>query len=284
MYLTWESSLQVPATSTPAPSLPAPPQDRSPCHCLTGAGWEAWWDEAEQFYYCWNPETQVSTWECPEEVPLTTPAPPVGDFDDDGVPDDTIDVEHCPLAPAPWEAFWDEEEELCYCWNSVTQESSWECPEPAHPPAAITTPAPAVEDAHDLDNDGFPDSIDIDDDNDGTEDSKDSDDDNDGIPDELDSDDDNDGIPDDFEDPAHLAEEPDCPLVPRPWEAWWDEIWEKCYCWNPVSQVTTWDCPEMPTTVQVIIHSLDRSICPKNILNSILLWEFGAPNCSSLSR
>ena len=48
--------------------------------------------------------------------------------------------------------------------------------------------------------------------------------------------------------PAPLPLEPTsaCPQAPTPWEAWWDEEYEVCYCWNPLTRVTTWDCPKLP--------------------------------------
>jgi hypothetical protein len=61
---------------------------------------------------------QVSKWECPKAAPpTTTPAP---------LP--AAPTSACPDAPAPWEAWWDEEEEMCYCWNAVTLDSTWDCP------------------------------------------------------------------------------------------------------------------------------------------------------------
>jgi hypothetical protein len=40
---------------------PAP----NPCWCAEGVGWEAWWDEVNEIFYCFNPVTRESQWECP---------------------------------------------------------------------------------------------------------------------------------------------------------------------------------------------------------------------------
>ena len=71
----------------------------------------------------------------------TTPAPP---------PPATQPPSKCPAAPAPWEAWWDEEFLLCYCWNPLTGVTTWDCPKlPAPPPSPAarptTTPRPGTQ-------------------------------------------------------------------------------------------------------------------------------------------
>jgi hypothetical protein len=182
-------------------------------------------------YYCWHPVRKISTWQCPKNTwatgwpepeptttstprpnpTTTTPAPPAIDIDEDDNAGLSEALEHCQLAPAPWEAWWDDEEEMCYCYNPVTQESTWECPEPAHPPAAIalsnasTTPAPPAIDIDEVDPTVAPTTIPA---------------------------------------PAHVEPASQCPDVPAPWEAFWDDEEEMCYCYNAMTQESSWKCPE----------------------------------------
>jgi hypothetical protein len=244
-------------------------------------------------YYCWHPVRKISTWQCPKNTwatgwpepeptttstpkpnpTTTTPAPPAIDIDEDDNAGLNEALEHCQLAPAPWEAWWDEEEELCYCYNSVTQESTWECPEPAHPPAGIalsnasttptvaptTTPAPAhVEPASHCPDVPAPWQAFWDDEeemcycyNTVTQESSWACPEPAPPPSPRPVPPSSQPVPSTASPsttPAPSPVEPasKCPTVPAPWEAWFDEEEEMCYCWNAVTKVSTWDCPKLP--------------------------------------
>ena len=79
--------------------------------------WEEHWDETEQARYYYNPGTQVTTWDKPD------------DLNPDEPPAKRTKTEPPPNAPAGWESHLDESSGNYYFHNPTSGVTTWEMPE-----------------------------------------------------------------------------------------------------------------------------------------------------------